>query len=972
MYRVEKRRFGSNDYELVSAKVSNQRFTVSGLQAGESYYLRVCAGVNGSFESCGCETSITLLDPIADLCVDSMTFDTVTLSWNPVANATKYQIELRTITDNFEVYADNVTSCYVCLGDLESSVAYEFRVRAGTDVGFAYESSQVTGMPLPPISLLDVVDLKTHSITLRWQGVPGATQYSVEYTSNAQQDNALQLASDSITSTEFSLSGLTPSLAHTVLVRAGYNGSFETQGYEFSVVPLEPVSGLRAEKLTTKSVTLAWNPVKGANMYKVQHKAIDSDVEVIADDLRGNLIDLVDVIRPGIENSIRVFSGCDGMFETIGAQIELNVVVKPLDVKVTALTATSASLEWDKAKGVTAYKVEKKLMNVGDDFAVVSDSCIGNTFTLPNLMSGSTYSVRISAGFKGTFQTDGTILRITPLSTVQNLEISHVTFSSVTLSWQGVLGATCYRVEHKDESGSFNTICEMPGTTIQVTDITAGDENEFKVYAGIGDANSPTAQFETVGAWVSAVPLAPPANIQSRITEDDIIELSWTPALGANMYKIQKKFQGESDEKYVSVADALQIRSFSSSVESGKEIVFRICSGRNGVFESEGQTATVTCLSPPDVNVVSVTADSISLQWNKVHGATLYGVEFRPRGGDDGDYIFSQVWNCTHEQNNLETGEVYLFRVFSGNEHGLETSGSRTVEAVPLAPVTDLAAVVIESTTARLSWTHSKGATRYVLLKRETGEQQFSLVTDMITTNEVDVEDLDPETPCQFAVHAACGPVVEGVGAIVDFDPNINLQPRNAKELERTIDALMLRNLRELENDIVGLVEIVFKVGANHYQVGDRNVRLTLQKGTIVVRVGGGFMEFSAWILQHKLNLKRFVASTAQRVSSKSGQVTMIRAGNVRRPPGAARQVSRSIAITEAAAESGDNEAYEYEMEQAPSRLSRSASLPPIEALDDTDAVPEWAATNSAARIQNTVRRLGELNSDRTKSNEAP
>eukprot|EP00300_Choanocystis_sp_HF-7_P000451 c10362_g1_i1.p1 GENE.c10362_g1_i1~~c10362_g1_i1.p1 ORF type:complete len:274 (+),score=68.08 c10362_g1_i1:54-824(+) len=157
-------------------------------------------------------------------------------------------------------------------------------------------------------------------------------------------------------------------------------------------------------------------------------------------------------------------------------------------------------------------------------------------------------------------------------------------------------------------------------------------------------------------------------------------------------------------------------------------------------------------------------------------------------------------------------------------------------------------------------------------------ENEFELVSDMVTGCRLILYDMEEYALYKFVVYAGHGTCVEHVGETFEMQEAINMNPKTAKELEQTIDTLIWRDLRTLDETIPGLANIVGKMAPNQYNVGDKVIHLNLQRGGLVVRVGGGYMEFSAWIMKHRYSIMRFMASTAQSISSKPHAVpTMVR-----------------------------------------------------------------------------------------------
>merc|ERR1711988_890520 len=105
---------------------------------------------------------------------------------------------------------------------------------------------------------------------------------------------------------------------------------------------------------------------------------------------------------------------------------------------------------------------------------------------------------------------------------------------------------------------------------------------------------------------------------------------------------------------------------------------------------------------------------------------------------------------------------------------------------------------------------------------------------------------------------------------------SVRMNPVTAEELEQTIDSLIWRSVRSLETDYPGIEDIVGKMAPNQYHVGDKIIHLNLHKGVLVVRVGGGFMEFNAWVMKQGYSIRRFLSTASQTVSAGGITTTVV------------------------------------------------------------------------------------------------
>ncbi|MGE5474545.1 MAG: fibronectin type III domain-containing protein [Ignavibacteriales bacterium] len=193
----------------------------------------------------------------------------ITLQWNPVENATGYQIEIdgntiETVTD--AVYIDE---------GLLPNTLHSYRVRTLISDTMSEWCNELTVCTFSDASgvpdNLNATAQET-SITIAWDAVEGATGYDIEVDS---------VVIDNGTNTSYTHTGLLPGTRHTYRVRAK-NDTFTS---EWSAT-LDKVTALGIPANITTSptnttISLTWGTVSGATAYDIE---IDgSQIETVTD-----------------------------------------------------------------------------------------------------------------------------------------------------------------------------------------------------------------------------------------------------------------------------------------------------------------------------------------------------------------------------------------------------------------------------------------------------------------------------------------------------------------------------------------------------------------------------------------------------------------------------------------------------------------------------------------------------------------
>ena len=124
----------------------------------------------------------------------------------------------------------------------------------------------------------------------------------------------------------------------------------------------------------------------------------------------------------------------------------------------------------------------------------------------------------------------------------------------------------------------------------------------------------------------------------------------------------------------------------------------------------------VPVLTTPSGLKVDSTSDTINITWNKVTGASNYLLKRNGVTIYDGS-------NPTYKDINLTPGTNYLYELTAISSAGISATSSFQKMTTPLTP--ENVSETHGTTTAKLSWNPSKGATYYRIKNAKTGVQVF-------------------------------------------------------------------------------------------------------------------------------------------------------------------------------------------------------------------------------------------------------
>ncbi|MEK4665331.1 fibronectin type III domain-containing protein [Priestia sp. FSL H7-0729] len=251
------------DLEIDGAviSVSGSAYTKSGLLANTDHTFRIraknAAGMGSWSEIVTASTQLNVPTTLKGVPEETA----VTLTWNEVAGATKYEIEA-----DGTVVATVSDLMYVHNGVLGGTI-HKYRVRALTDTNVSAWTAVLSQTTLPAsVSGLSINSATTAAITLRWSAVTGATGYDLEIDGTVV----------AVSGAAYTKSGLAPNTEHTFRIRAKNASGAGAWSESISGMTQLTTPVLKGTSDRT-NVILTWDAIEGASSYE-----IEADGQIVA------------------------------------------------------------------------------------------------------------------------------------------------------------------------------------------------------------------------------------------------------------------------------------------------------------------------------------------------------------------------------------------------------------------------------------------------------------------------------------------------------------------------------------------------------------------------------------------------------------------------------------------------------------------------------------------------------------------
>lgn len=265
---------GESHTESVSSKGHN--FSIHVLKpsyTAQGYTIHTCSTCGDSYKD---NYNDKLVTPNISKVNFTTSSNTVTMSWDKVANATGYRVyKYNTSTKKWQGVANTKNTSYT-FTKLNSGTAYSFTVRAyTTENGKDYLSPKYTTFKTAtnPANITKAsFKSSANSVKMSWSKVSGATGYRVyQYNTSTNKWKAVA----NISGASYTFKNLKAGTTYKFTVRA-YK-TLDGQTYlspKYSTFTTSTNPATVSFKLTTgsKNATVKWNKVTGATGYKVYYK----------------------------------------------------------------------------------------------------------------------------------------------------------------------------------------------------------------------------------------------------------------------------------------------------------------------------------------------------------------------------------------------------------------------------------------------------------------------------------------------------------------------------------------------------------------------------------------------------------------------------------------------------------------------------------------------------------------------------
>uniref|UniRef100_A0A452V3J6 Tenascin-R n=1 Tax=Ursus maritimus TaxID=29073 RepID=A0A452V3J6_URSMA len=526
---------------------------------------------------------------------------------------------------------------------------------------------------------------------------------------------------------QYSVQALRPGSRYEVWVSA-VRGTNESQ----RVVPIDAPKNLRVGSHTATSLDLEWdNSEAEVQEYKVVYSTLAGEQyhellvpKSIGPTTRATLTDLV----PGTEYGVgisAVMNSQQSVPATMNARTELD---SPRDLMVTASSETSISLIWTKASGpIDHYRITfTPSSGIASEVTVPKDR---TSYTLTDLEPGAEYIISITAERGRQQSFESTVDAFTGFRPISHLHFSHVTSSSVNITWSDPsppADRLILNYSPRDEEE-------------EMTEVSLDATKRHTVLMGLQPATEYIVNLVAVHGTVTSEPIVgsittgidPPKDITiSNVTKDSVM-VSWSPPVASfDYYRVSYRPTqvGRLDSSVVpntvtefTITKLYPATEYEISLNSvrGREESERVCTLIHTAMDN-----------PVDLTATNITPTEALLQWKAPVGGVENYVIILTHFAVAGETILVDGGSEEFQLAGLLPSTHYTVNMYATS--GPLTSGTVSTNfSTLLDPPANLTASEVTRQSALISWQPPRAEIEnYILTYKSTDGSRKELIVD--------------------------------------------------------------------------------------------------------------------------------------------------------------------------------------------------------------------------------------------------
>ncbi len=221
-------------YTAVNTKIGKTNYIIKNLVNGKRYYFLVQANVDGKWSSANVNHLVSGI-PVESVIPEPIVTvgnTKIALSWEAIPGAEKYSV-YRYEDGKYIRITNNTVKTNIIVKGLENGKEYKFLVQSYINSKWSSASTRylVSGIPVLSTITSPTVIAGDKQLTINWEAIPGVSRYSLY----SYADGEYTKISTTLSTTNYTLKGLTNGVEYSFLVQAYINGKWSSASTKYLV-----------------------------------------------------------------------------------------------------------------------------------------------------------------------------------------------------------------------------------------------------------------------------------------------------------------------------------------------------------------------------------------------------------------------------------------------------------------------------------------------------------------------------------------------------------------------------------------------------------------------------------------------------------------------------------------------------------------------------------------------------------------